>query len=283
MKKFNILNYKTESQIKEIVTYLGEQPLKQSSHGYTNHGSIKIIDSANKSTKDYTSLAKRKPALALIGVILAANRNYNKVVEPNIKRLDESSFKSFNELSKIIELKSKEEFFSFWGPKDQKKYNTLCSILNVIPKIKKVNNHTTNDFALLNSWAQNASLSNKNKDIIGSLPNIGIATYQHLKMVFGVETIKPDQRVKEVLDFEFGIEKLNDFNSILAVEQMAKIINLNVLTLDQIFVKYGSGYYNKVNSKLSVKDIAKKLKENNVDARVIRAALNLSLHQINRL
>ena len=64
---------------------------------------------------------------------------------------------------------------------------------------------------------------------------------------------------------------------------MAKIINLNVLTLDQIFVKYGSGYYNKVNSKLSVKDIAKKLKENNVDARVIRAALNLSLHQINRL
>ena len=153
----------------------------------------------------------------------------------------------------------------------------------MIPKIKKVNNHTTNDFALLNSWAQNASLSNKNKDIIGSLPNIGIATYQHLKMVFGVETIKPDQRVKEVLDFEFGIEKLNDFNSILAVEQMAKIINLNVLTLDQIFVKYGSGYYNKVNSKLSVKDIAKKLKENNVDARVIRAALNLSLHQINRL
>jgi hypothetical protein len=283
MGEFNVLNYISESKINEIVNFIGNKPLTRSSHGYSDHGNIKIIDSSKKSTRDYTALSRRKPALGLIEVVLSANRNYNAVVEPNVRRLDKENFKDFNELGDLLKSNSKESFYSFWGPKDPKKYATLCSIIDVIPKLREKFGETKDDFILMNSWAKNAALTNIKNDIIGSLPNIGIATYQHLKMVFGVETVKPDQRVKEVLEYEFGIDKLNDLKSILAVEQIASIVNLNILTVDQIFVKYGSGYYNRVNTKLSLKRIAKQLKENKVDTQIISDVLNLSKHQIDKL
>ncbi len=102
-------------------------------------------------------------------------------------------------------------------------------------------------------------------------------------MVFGVDTVKPDQRVKEVLDYEFGIQKLNDENAIKAVEQIATIANLKVITVDQIFVNYGAGYYNQSANKLSVKEIAERLKLLGVNQDIISSATLLSLEQIKRL
>ena len=88
-------------------------------------------------------------------------------------------------------------------------------------------------------------LNSKNvnyKDYPGSIPNLGIATFQHLRLTFGIDTVKPDQRVREVLCNEFGAN-LSAKNAILAVEEIATITGKEVKMIDQIFVKYGSGYY----------------------------------------
>src|SRR6185312_7541211 len=151
------------------------------------------------------------------------------------------------------------EFYSFWGHKDEKKYTTLKNLLISIDKLKSQYPDITNDFELMNKWATTTDLLNRKNDLIGSIPNIGVATFQHLRMVFGVDTVKPDQRVKEVLDFEFGCKRLSDEKAIKAVEQIANITGKKVITIDQILVKYGSGYYNQNANKISVKEIAKNL------------------------
>jgi uncharacterized protein (DUF2164 family) len=102
-------------------------------------------------------------------------------------------------------------------------------------------------------------------------------------MTFGVDTVKPDLRVKEVLDFEFNTKRLSDENAIKAVEQIAKIANLKTITIDQIFVKYGSGYYNQGANKLNIKQIVERLKKFKIDIKIISEVTNLSTEQIKRI
>jgi len=282
----NVLNYKNEFEINDIVTQLGNEKLKSTGHGFRDFGPILIIDAANQSTKNYTENVVKKPAIGLISVVLAANRNYNKVVEPNLIRIEKDypDLKTFQQLSEIIKTKSEKEFFEFWGHKDKKKYNTLVKLLSTIENdLRKSYPNAKNDFELMKSWGNDVDLMNYKKDIIGKIPNIAVATIQHLRMVYGVNTVKPDQRVKEVLDYEFGLSGLSDENVINAIEQIAKIVNKEVITIDQIFVKYGSSYYNRSSNKLTVKQIAINLKESNVDIEIISKATLLSHRQIERL
>lgn len=139
------------------------------------------------------------------------------------------------------------------------------------------------DYELMNNWAKNANIVTIKTDLIGKIPNIAVATFQHLRMSFGIDTVKPDQRVKEVLEYEFKIPKTNSINYILVIEQIAKISGFKVIEIDQIFVKFGSGYYNKTNQKLDTKQIAKKLKELGVSTEIISKSTLLTERQINKL
>jgi len=125
-KEFDILNHISEYEILEKLKYLGSKELTITGHGYKTFSNIPILESAQKSTLNYSNRSSVKPAIALIDVILAANRNYNKVVEPNINRIQEKypDLKNFDELNKIINSQTKQEFYLFWGHKDEKKYNT---------------------------------------------------------------------------------------------------------------------------------------------------------------
>ena len=282
--KFDIRTYKKENEICKIVEELGSHILTETSHTFKTFGSITILEAAKKSALKYSNKAKEKPAIVLIHIVLAANRNYNKVVEPNIRKIEENypELKSIKDLENLLKRKTKKEFFLFWGHKDEKKYKTLTLLLERIQKLKKVYKEVNSDYKIINKWAQNANILEVKKDIIGSIPNISIATVQHLRMNFGIDTVKPDQRVKEVLETEFDIEKINDLKGILAVEQIASITKYKVIEIDQIFVKFGSGYYNK-NAKLNIKVIAKNLKDLNVPTDIISKATLLTERQIIQL
>ncbi|MBR9923141.1 MAG: hypothetical protein GYB31_20115 [Bacteroidetes bacterium] len=284
-KKFDILKLLSKEKIVEILERIGKEPLTKTGHGFEIYGNTSIKEAAEKSTLDYTNKYRTKPAIGILSVVLAANRNYNKVVEPNLKKIEaeKPNLKRLDQLSNFIIEKTQDEFYTFWGHKDEKKYNTLKNILAAIEKLRKKYPNAENDFALMNKWATDADLLNYNDDLIGKIPNIGIATFQHLRMVFGVDTIKPDQRVKEVLDYEFNLPRLSNLNVIRAVEQIAYITNSKVITIDQILVKYGSSHYNQSTKRLSIKEIAKRLKEENVSHEIISKATSLSIGQIDRI
>lgn len=285
MKKsqFDILDFKSEEEVLTILKKIAEKPLTETAHAFSDYGAISIGEAAGKSTKNYSDKAKLKPAIALLTVVLSANRNYNKVVKPNIEIIEKTDLATFDQLNELLKVKSQREFYTFWNHKDEKKYKTLKNLLVAIDQLKEVYPNAKSDYEILNLWGKNADLLNIENDIIGNIPNIATATFQHLRMVFGIDTIKPDQRVKEVLDYEFGIQKLNDENAIKAVEKIASIANLKVITVDQIFVNYGAGYYNHAANKLTVKEIAAKLKAFGVDEQIISDSTFLTFEQIKRL
>lgn len=281
MKEFNILSFKSEKEIKSIINSLSDANLTITSHGFETYGKIKIGVAAKQSINNYTYFSKKRPAVALLDVVLAANRNYNKVVEPNISRIKkDSNIVSFKDLESFIKSKSKADFFVFWGHKDDKKFKTLCGILFGINNLRK-KYPDSDDYKIMNRWAKDANYYLIEEDEIGKIKNVGLATFQHLRMVFGANTVKPDQRVIEILENEFDTKKISQINSIKAVEQIAKIINKTPLEVDQIFVKYGSGYYNKVNIKINEdnlrKVIANKLVKLGVSKDIILKATKINL------
>jgi hypothetical protein len=108
----------------------------------------------------------------------------------------------------------------------------------------KLKNLSLSEYEIFNKWANEATINWKEQDIIWSIPRIWIATYQHLRMNFWANTIKPDQRVCEVLEREFWYKKINQVNAIEIVEKISEITGYSALLLDQIMVKYWSSIYN---------------------------------------
>lgn len=284
-KKFKSIS--SNINITKVMDIIGSKPLTKMSHLYDIYGPIRIDEAAKKSYNELGEKAKIKPGIMVIEVVLSANRNYNKVVRPNILKIENNhpELKTIDDIERLINSKSKEEFYKIWGHRDEKKYKTLSAIIDSIKTLRGVNQDSTpeKDYALLNKWATNFDVKNIRNDIIGKNRNMGVATVQHLRMAFGVDTVKPDQRVKEVLEYEFGLEKPSDIDSIIAVEQIAKECNEKVYVIDQIFVNYGSGYYANAKKKLGPKEIAKNLKDLEVDPEIIAKATKLSKIQIAKL
>ncbi|MEM3694039.1 MAG: hypothetical protein QXI39_08495 [Candidatus Bathyarchaeia archaeon] len=52
------------------------------------------------------------------------------------------------------------------------------------------------DKSALRTWARNASLERWKKDPIGRIKEVGLITFQYLRMMGGVDTVMPDKIVK---------------------------------------------------------------------------------------
>ncbi|MDD5615340.1 MAG: hypothetical protein PHH85_03980 [Candidatus Methanoperedens sp.] len=232
---------KTQEEILKRLEEIRQLPLTKTSHLYDQYLGKSIGEAATGSTNSY-GCAKERPAIALIGVILSINRNYTLHVEKNIERLKKMDFSSFSDLEKIIKEKNKEEFYNFWGPHDLCKYTILMDVLKTINDLKERWN-MQDDYRVMNKWAQEADFNDHKRDILGKIHGIGIATFQHLRMNFGVDTVKPDRQVTKALKREFGFDSNNSVKAIIAVETIAKMSGFRVLEIDQILVNYGSGHY----------------------------------------
>ncbi len=233
--------------IVRIIERLKSAKLTETWHGYSDYGNKTIGEIITKiDIESYTQSTKESPAVKLIDIVLAANRNYNKHVEPNIKRIKKEypDLKHFSQLEKLLESRSKEEFFKIRGHRDHKKYQTLKDILSIIPILKEKYPHAKDDYELIKNRAKDYDVSKHGEDIIWMIKNIGIATAQHIRMNFGIPTAKPDQRVQEVLNHEFWL-KVNKIQAIKEIEKISQLTWISVFELDQMFVKYGSSYYKK--------------------------------------
>lgn len=233
--------------VKSIMDRLSMEKLTPTGHWFDVYWAVSIIEAARSSSESYVESSKASPAVTLIEVVLSANRNYQAVVYPNVIRIlkDYPDLRTFQQLEDMMNSLSRDSFFSFWWHKDQKKYDTLKNILSAIGDMR-IFKPDLNDYELMNEWAWGVNLLDIGHDRIGKIPNVWIATVQHLRMNFGADTVKPDQRVKEVLEREFHLGSLNPETAILAVEKIAHMSWIPALLADQIFVKYGSSHYSMV-------------------------------------
>ena len=261
-------------KIKETVARLGNAPATEDSHG--QDVGLSIFESARKSVAEHADQTRLNPAIAIMDVILAAHRDYNKAVLPHVRNLRKNYPNlTINGLDKLLQTYPTALLFKeIWGHNDDQKFQTLKSVVAKILPMLQGRDDIQNDIEKTHDWAVNANLENYKEDPIGSILNIGVATFQHMRMSFGANVVKPDQRVMEILEREFG-RKLEGINAILACEEIAEICgaDFSPLLIDRIFVRYGSGYYReKTNSETYIVGVIKKLKASSVDLEIISNA-----------
>lgn len=225
----------------EKLEQIRKLPLKPDSHLYIRYPNKTIGEAASVESQNYGRNQKDRPAIALVEVILSINRKYATHVEPHIIRLEKTDLASFKQLEEKMYSYSVEEFYNYWGHHDARKYGILQDMMKAINFLRSQYN-INNDYLLMNKWATEANVERYNQDVIGRIKFLGLATFQHLRMNYGVNTVKPDRQVKEVLKREFGFIG-SDKKTIVAVETISRISGYSTIELDQIFVNYGSGYY----------------------------------------
>ena len=96
------------------------------------------------------------------------------------------------------------------------------------------------DLDRLQNWAQSADPMNYSKDPFGQINGVGLRTFQFLRMVAGVDTVKPDIQVKRFigeLSDATGYSKLEsstDHSVLKSCEWISAKTDYRMIELDQI-------------------------------------------------
>lgn len=282
MKEF----YGKEEKMNQILNRISQSNLKENSHLFPDYGAIKIIDAA----EDCLTNGKKEdsyPAIIFLRVVLAANRNYNKHVRKNIERIQNKypKLKSLKELDNLINSISVDDFYKLWGHRNKRKYTVLKNLLKTTETLR-AKYQIEDDLLLMRTWAENVNIKKLKNDEIGKIKDVALATVQHLRMDFGIDTVKPDQRVIEVLEREFVYKQVSQKKAIQLVEELSRISGIKTRTIDLILVNYGSGYYDnrKFSSRFSIQlEIAKNLLKLGVNDNLVAKGTELPIETIEEI
>ncbi|MBK7806972.1 MAG: hypothetical protein IPJ51_11790 [Saprospiraceae bacterium] len=282
----SLFNLNDKSKYLNTLERISNVDLKEDSHIFKPHGAIPIRKAAELSLQqlDPTDFT---PAIIFIRVVLAANRNYNRHVRENVIRIKRlhPQLRSISDLDNLINSMSVDEFYELWGHKNPRKYNVLLNLIKSTKTLREKYN-ITDDFILLKKWAEDFQILNLRSDEIGKIDDVALATVQHLRMDFGIDTVKPDQRVMEVIEREFLGRRVTQRQAIEFVEFLSSISGLKVRLLDLIMVNYGSGYYaNKTFYSLEAYqiEIVKNFAKLGISYTIISEGTSLSLSEVNTI
>lgn len=126
----------------------------------------------------------------------ASGLNYKNIVKPHVEQFRERFVETgdVTTLADLAELESDPKFaaeFTVGRP----------NIVYEVPQaLLERTDSETDDLTLLQTWARNADPERYRTDPIGSISGIGIATFQYLRMIAGVDTAKPDIQVEKFIE-----------------------------------------------------------------------------------
>ena len=114
-----------------------------------------------------------------------------------------------------------------------------ASIKGIAAALLEVGNSNDSDWKRLTTWAKNAEALRYTHtlDSVGAVKGVGVAAYTYLLMRSGVDTIKPDVRIKEELvksGLASSTKALDDHSALLLAECMAQELGVTRLWFDQL-------------------------------------------------
>lgn len=141
---------------------------------------------------------------AIINTVLVMNQQF-ATAEPRFKKYQQeySHITTLYELDNLIKSRTEQEFCkSVLGLNIQKpnyvRYVMLKAIVAAFIQYQKDKGFNSDKEAMID-WAKTCDISNHEKDIIGRITNVGVATIQNLRICLGINTIKPDRHIHRAL------------------------------------------------------------------------------------
>lgn len=163
-------------------------------------------------------------------------QNYFTHVKPSVEAfqthfLDSGRVTSFAELASLNQQDSNlQQIFEA-----QRKRRVLVRGAEVFAEIE-----AETDLARLQEWAHNADPYNHSEDPFGSISGVGLRTFQYLRMISGIDTVKPDiqvQRFIEDLADATGdphLDPSRERTVLESCEWLAEVTDYRMIEIDQI-------------------------------------------------
>lgn len=159
-------------------------------------------------------------SLIIIDATLSANINYKTVVNTLRKfyiRYKDVNLKELSEIDPIVLSKQMGFNAERWKA--------------TIDASKIILEHTGGEIDSISAWCNGLAITD---NPLMSISGIGLATSQYLKMQMGVDTIKPDRRVKFCLSKYLNLDFSNDYEVIKICHLLARELNIRPIELDMV-------------------------------------------------
>lgn len=206
-----------EKEVAQLITFLQHIPMTQAvdggEFGYNN------------------------PVLVCMDAVLSMNRKYDSFVRPRIAAF-RANYPDLNSLAALlaqIERDGQEAFCGMWNYKHAERVEILIALAEMY--VTYAATHQTDDeLTAMKHWAAHASISNYRQQVV---PGIGLATFQYLRMLLGVSTVKPDVHIRRALREALG-RNVSNIEAIALVEAASAQMGLSALHVDHNIWRYYS-------------------------------------------
>lgn len=168
-----------------------------------------------------------------LDLVLSINRNYYNFVVPRIKSFQNnfSDIDTLSKLAQMIDSLGEQNFCEVWNYAHLERVRILHQVCTSLGKIcSEMSEYTLNssEILLLRKWATDLDL--KNNDLI-KIKGIGIASVQYLRILLGIDTVKPDIHIKKSIKNIYD-KNLSDTATIKFIEKVSMEMGLNTRMID---------------------------------------------------
>lgn len=186
------------------------------------------------------SIDSRSPAIKVIDSVLQINRKYCGFVVPRL----ESFMKNHPEIQRVVELKKLMENYPTSHAFMQNELNfnyedrakILESVVEYVCSIVDGTQTVSEEEKLLKQWAIKSRPQDHHKL---NIKGFGYASFQYLRMLFGVQTAKPDRHIIRFLFERLG-KYVSQSEAHYMLDRASKVVGISVRDVDAYIWKIGA-------------------------------------------
>jgi len=163
-------------------------------------------------------------ALRILDAVMSLNRRYDRFVLPRLREFSEQhpEIRSLDDLNKLLRLAGPRSFLrTHMRYDDPGRARVLAGVVRRL--LKERAKHGS-----LPRWAELASPADS---AAFGVRGFGLAGFQYLRMLFGVQTVKPDTYIKKYVLDVVG-RKVSDMDCVLLIELAGLVLGWPVREID---------------------------------------------------
>ncbi len=168
------------------------------------------------------------PALICLDAVLSIKQKYKEMVVPRIEGFQKeyAHINTLQQLQDLILEHGIEGFQKIWRYEYPERVHTLDNLIKFY--IEYGYREKLTDLNAMKHWAKKASVHDYRTF---GVPGIGVATFQYLRMLLGVSTVKPDVHIKKAVSDALGFS-VSDLEAVNLLEKASEKTGIPAITID---------------------------------------------------